>query len=575
MEIAVDPGMPTYSGGLGILAGDTIRSAADLAVPMVAVTLLYRKGFFYQRLGPDGTQTEEPVDWSVNDFLQEMPPRIGVFLEGRTVSVRAWRYEVRGIRGHVVPVYFLDADIPENSEADRTLTHALYGGESRYRFCQEAILGIGGVRMLRALGHAGLHRFHMNEGHASLLSLELLAEEARRAGRKEIVRADVDAVRDKCIFTTHTPVPAGHDQFPMDLVHSVLTTHPELAEMKDVFCIDVVERLVEHGKEYFDTKHVVEGQAALNMTYLALNLSGYVNGVAKRHGEISRLMFADYAIDSITNGVHAGTWVSSPFQALFDRNIPGWREDNFSLRYAIRVPSDELWSAHFEAKKSLLGYVNRETNAGMDHDHFTIGFARRSTAYKRGDLLFSDIDRLKRIALQAGPLQIVYAGKAHPRDGDGKELIRRIFRAKELLREAVRVAYLENYDMELGGRIVAGVDLWLNTPEPPNEASGTSGMKAAMNGVPSLSILDGWWVEGWIEGKTGWSIGDLPRSGEVPDRSLDAVHLYEKLEDVVLPLYYRDRERFVDVMRNCIALNGSFFNTQRMILQYVARAYFR
>ncbi|MFH1680820.1 MAG: alpha-glucan family phosphorylase, partial [Candidatus Eisenbacteria bacterium] len=461
MEIAVDPGMPTYSGGLGILAGDTIRSASDLAVPMAAVTLLYRKGFFYQKLGPDGTQAEEPVEWVVADFLEEMSPRVEVFLEGRSVSVRAWRYEVKGTRGHVVPVYFLDTDLPENSEEDRPLTHTLYGGDKRYRFCQEAILGIGGVRMLRALGHTEVQRFHMNEGHAGLLALELLAEEACTAGRKEIVRGDVDAVREKCIFTTHTPVPAGHDQFPMDLVHSVLTTHRELEEMQDVFCIDVVDRLVDHGREYFDTRHVVEGRPALNMTYLALNLSGYVNGVAKRHGEISRLMFADYAIDSITNGVHAGTWVSSPFRDLFDRHIPGWREDNFSLRYATRIPGEELWRAHIEAKKSLLAHVNRETNAGMDFERFTIGFARRATAYKRGDLLFSDIDRLKRIASDAGPFQVVYAGKAHPRDGDGKELIRRIFRAKEELGEAVRVAYLGNHDMELGKKIIAGVDLWL------------------------------------------------------------------------------------------------------------------
>jgi starch phosphorylase len=574
MEIAVDPGIPTYSGGLGILAGDTVRSASDLAVPLVAVTLLYRKGFFYQRLGADGVQTEEPVEWVVTDFLREMPPRVEVLLEGRTVSVRAWKYEVKGVRGHVVPVYFLDTDLPENAEADRALTDSLYGGDKRYRFCQEAILGIGGVRMLRAFGHAGIERFHLNEGHASLLALELLAEEARKAGRKEIVRGDVDAVRERCIFTTHTPVPAGHDQFPMDLVQSVLTTHKELADMKDVFCVDVVDRLVEHGRDYFDTQHVVAGQPALNMTYLALNLSGYVNGVAKKHGQVSRLMFADYAIDSITNGVHANTWVSSPFRDLFDRYIPGWCEDNFSLRYAIRIPGDELWAAHLEAKKSLLQYVNRETNAGMDVEHLTIGFARRATAYKRADLLFSEIDTLKRIAEQAGPFQIVYAGKAHPRDGEGKEMIRRIFRAKEALGPSVRVAYAANYDMDLAKMITSGVDVWLNTPEPPNEASGTSGMKAALNGIPSLSILDGWWVEGWIEEKTGWSIGELPRTGEAPDRSRDAKSLYQKLEKLVIPTFYRDRERFLEMMRHSIAMNGSFFNTQRMVLQYVARAYF-
>jgi starch phosphorylase len=552
MEIGLDPAMPTYSGGLGILAGDTIRSAADLGVPMVAVTLLHRKGYFYQRLDASGWQREEPMEWVVNDFLEEIPERTSVSIEGRTVRIRAWKYEVAGVDGYKVPVYLLDTDLPENSESDKALTHYLYGGDQRYRLCQETILGIGGVKMLRALGYESIERFHMNEGHASLLTLELLDEEVRKAGRKSISHEDIEAVRKKCIFTTHTPVPAGHDQFPLDLVSRILGRR-EVYDMKDIFCCE----------------------GLLNMTYLALNLSHYINGVAKKHGEVSRSMFAGYVIDAITNGVHAATWVSAPFRELYDRHIPGWRQDNFSFRSALSIEKQEVWNAHIQAKKRLIQYVNRETNVGMDIDLLTVGFARRATAYKRGDLIFRDIERLKSVPSKAGTLQLIYAGKAHPQDQGGKELIRRVFKAKEALKKEVKIAYLQNYDIELGKIMTSGVDLWLNTPQPPLEASGTSGMKAALNGVPSLSILDGWWIEGHIEGVTGWSIGENGRgTGQEHDSSKDAVSLYDKLERVIIPLYYNDRDRFIDVMRHSVALNGSFFNTQRMLQQYVLKAYF-
>ena len=560
MEIGLDPSMPTYSGGLGVLAGDTLRAAADLGVPLLGVTLLHRKGYLHQKLGPDGWQTEAPADWPVADYVQELPQRVSLSLEGRTVAVRAWKYTIEGVAGFTVPVFLLDTDLPDNAAADRTLTHYLYGGDARYRLCQEAVLGIGGVRMLRALGYgyADVGRFHMNEGHAALLGLELLEEEEARAGRKAVSHEDVEAVRARCVFTTHTPVPAGHDQFPMDLVERVI------------------------GQRSFDVdwRAVVCSGGRFNLTHMALSLSHYVNGVAKRHGEVSRLMFARYTIDSITNGVHAATWASPAFQALFDRHIPDWRKDNLSLRYALSIPRSEVWQAHCKAKDELLQYVNDRTDRRMDPGVLTLGFARRATAYKRADLVFQDPDRLRGIAAQAGPLQIVFAGKAHPNDAEGKELIKRVFAAREALRECVRVAYLEDYDMRLGRLLTAGVDVWLNTPQPPMEASGTSGMKAAVNGVPSLSILDGWWIEGCIEGVTGWAIGsdghalhDLPH--EPSDRSRDAALLYDKLEAAVIPLFYYDRGRFIDVMAHCISLNGSFFNTHRMMQQYVLNAYYR
>lgn len=552
MEIGLEVGMPTYSGGLGILAGDTIRSAADLRIPVVAVTLLHRKGYFYQKLDPNGEQTEEPVEWIIEDFLKQLDERTTVILDGRTIQLRAWRYEVGDGSAFKVPVYFLDSSLEENNEWDRTLTDFLYGGDLYYRLCQEMVLGIGGLKMLRALGYNNIERFHMNEGHASLLTLELLEEQTAKSNSKSITAEDIDAVKKQCVFTTHTPVPAGHDQFPIEMARSVLGERM-VSEIEDIVCCD----------------------GTLNMTYLALTLSHYVNGVAKKHGEVSRHMYAPYIIDSITNGVHPTVWTSKPFQDLFNKFIPGWREDNFSLRYALSIPIQEVWEAHLESKQKLIQYINRSTNAGMDNDILTIGFARRAAAYKRADLLFTDIEKLRTIASKTGSFQVVYAGKAHPRDEAGKEVIKRIFQQIELLKPDIKVVYLQNYDIELGKLITAGVDLWLNTPEPPLEASGTSGMKAALNGVPSLSNLDGWWIEGCIEGITGWAIGEYIADKEPGrDNRADADALYEKLDNVIIPMFYKNTERYQNIMLHCIALNGSFFNTQRMMQQYVLKAYF-
>jgi glycogen phosphorylase len=551
MEIALQAEMPTYSGGLGVLAGDTIRAAADLRIPMVGLTLLHRKGYFHQRLDAHGQQTEEPERWVVEQFLTEMPQRTSVTIEGRTVQLRCWCFEINGEGNFAVPVYFLDSDLPENSDYDRSITHYLYGGDQYYRLCQEVILGVGGIRMLRALGYHDVARFHMNEGHSSLIALELLDEQARRANRTKIIRADIEAVRGQCIFTTHTPVPAGHDKFPLDLVSRVLGRQ-DIFEMQDIFCFE----------------------GLLNMTYLALNVSHYVNGVAKMHGEVSRRMFTGYKIDDITNGVHGATWISLPFQDLFDHYVPGWRQDNFSLRYALSIPRREVWKAHAFTKTLLLQLVREKTGVEMTVDAFTIGFARRAATYKRADLLFTDVDRLRKIAATAGPFQVIFAGKAHPQDGAGKEVIRQIFAGKAAVQNEVKVGYIENYDLNMGKVLTSGVDLWLNTPQPPLEASGTSGMKAALNGVPSLSILDGWWIEGCIEGVTGWAIANKTHDSAGEERVRDAASLYNKLEKSVFPLYLEDRSGFIDVMRHAIALNGSFFNTHRMLQQYVLKAYF-
>ncbi len=576
MEIVLRPEIPTYSGGLGVLAGDTIRAAADLRVPMVGVSLLHRKGYFRQKLDASGWQTEEPVEWPIAEHLEEMAPRAMVTIEGRPVQIRAWKYKVPGLDDFYVPVYLLDTDLPENSEWDRRLTDRLYGGDAAYRLCQEAVLGLGGVRMLRALGYEHCARFHMNEGHAGLLTVELLLERMRGRQGHPLAVEDVEAVRQQCIFTTHTPVAAGHDQFPMELVIRLLGLPDVFREMHGLFWVNLAARVMGRPEGDTDLAEVFREGNALNMTFLALNLSHYINGVAKKHGEVSRLMFGGYAIDAITNGVHPATWTAPPMQALFDRYIAGWREDNFSLRYALSIPSQEIWQAHAQAKQALIERVERETGIALDPQVLTLGFARRAAVYKRGDLVFHDLERLKGIVARVGGLQLVFAGKAHPLDDQGKELVRRIFQAGEALKPAVKVAYLADYGVELGQLLTSGVDVWLNTPQPPLEASGTSGMKAALNGVPSLSILDGWWIEGCIEGRTGWSIGDRSEASDAGRDRLarDAESLYEKLELIVMPLFYSERDRFVDVMRHAIALNGSFFNTQRMIQQYVAKAYF-
>ena len=550
MEIALEQGIPTYSGGLGVLAGDTLRSAADLRLPVVGVTLLHRKGYFRQHLDAQGNQSEGPVEWRPEEILQELPERTKITIEGREVHVRAWRYTIRGATGHEVPVLLLDTALPENAEGDRHLTDSLYGGDGHYRLCQETVLGIGGAELLRCAGLVADARFHMNEGHSALLSLSLLEWQCNGRKTFELDENDLETVRQRCVFTTHTPVPAGHDRFPSDLVKQVLG--------------DERFALLERAK-------LLEEGGALNMTHLALRLSRFVNGVAMKHREVSVAMFPGYTIDSITNGVHAATWTSPAFQSLLDKRIPEWRTDNLYLRYAVGIPLNEIRDAHAEAKKQFIAEVARRTETSLDASVFTMGFARRATPYKRADLMFADPKRLVQIVEKVGPLQIVFGGKAHPRDGGGKDLIRRIYQAAGELRGKIKIVYLENYEMEIAAKMVAGVDLWVNNPMKPLEASGTSGMKAALNGVPSLSVLDGWWIEGHVEGVTGWSIGS---SESEADQSKDAQDLYLKLERVILPLYYGLPFAYAEVMRSAIALNGSFFNTQRMVEQYVRNAYF-
>jgi starch phosphorylase len=480
-----------------------------------------------------------------------MKPVISVSIAGRDVRVRAWRYLIEGITGHTVPVYLLDTFIPENTPWDQTLTDFLYGGDVYYRLCQEAILGVGGVEILPKLGHHPIASYHMNEGHSALLVGPLIEQRLGTRPLRSATDEDIQAVRHKVVFTTHTPVPAGHDQFPMDMVREVMGEDRTAAVERTGACQD----------------------GLLNMTRLALFSSRYINGVAMRHGEVSRSMFPQYQIRAITNGVHAATWTTAPFRRLYDQHIPEWKYDNLYLRYALGIPIEEIRAAHSEAKEALVGEVQRRTGQILDPSLMTIGFARRAATYKRGDLIFRDRDRLRWIARTVGGLQIVFGGKAHPRDGGGKELIRRIAEHARALRDEIKIVYVEDFSWEWAPLLYSGVDLWLNTPKRPQEASGTSGMKAALNGVPSLSILDGWWVEGCLEGVTGWGFAD--RTGLADDEAYEAGSLYHKLERVIVPMFYSNPDAYARVMRGAIASNGSFFNTHRMVSQYLDNAWFR
>ena len=545
MEIALSPALPTYSGGLGMLAGDTLRSAADTCAPMVAISLAHRRGYFRQHLDATGQQTEADVPWSPETTLPGTGKPFSITMQGREIQIHAWRFDVVGTSGHVIPVFLLDTDIEANDLYDRRLTDHLYGGDTYYRLCQEAILGLGGIALLKELG-VRPEVFHMNEGHAALLGLGLLEEQLNGVSLEQATEEDVNAVAARCVFTTHTPVPAGHDQFGMDQMYTVLGQERGIA----------IER--------FGGIH----NGLLNMTYLALRFSRYVNGVAMQHGKVSQQMFPDYHVHAITNGVHAATWISRPMQELFDVEIPDWRHDNNYLRSVYGIAPAKIANCHAIAKQKLVSEVAALTGQQLNPKMLTLGFARRVATYKRASLLFQDTKRLTKLAKKIGGLQILFAGKAHPADTAGKGLIREVFTAAEQLRaNGIRILYLENYDWELGALLTQGVDIWVNTPRRPYEASGTSGMKAALNGVPSLSVLDGWWIEGCAEDVTGWAIDDAE------DEAGEASSLYEKLETKIAPLYARPNA-WARMQQHCIGVNGSFFNTHRMLGEYFTNAYF-
>lgn len=551
MEIGLNADIPTYSGGLGVLAGDTIKSAADLNIPLVAVTLLYRKGYFRQEFDQTGWQHEYDIQWEPERYLQRLPHKALISIEQRDVKIQAWLYRVKSPAGGSVPVLFLDTNIPGNDDQDRRLTDHLYGGDQVLRLKQEIILGIGGARILQAMNFS-IRKYHMNEGHASLLTLELLNQTRQNLGDNSDDFSDINIreVAEQCVFTTHTPVPAGHDRFPYDLVEKILPGDIPLATLKKF-----------------------AGEDDLNMTMLGMNLSRFINGVAKRHGQISQHMFPGFQIHAITNGIHPYTWCSPFMVRLFNRYLPGWANEPELLVRIDTIPDDEIWDAHGGAKALFFQYIYEQTGTRLDPELLTIGFARRAATYKRGDLIFSNMERL--LNMGAGKLQFVFGGKAHPQDNEGKKVIQRIIQQAEKMRGKISLVYLENYNMDTAAQFIPGVDLWLNNPMRPLEASGTSGMKAALNGVPNFSVLDGWWIEGHIEGVTGWAIGPAPHDidddGSHADEDLE--DMYDKLERVIIPLYYEDHRGWIRVMKNAIGKNAYYFNTHVMMRRYVTEAY--
>lgn len=533
-EIGISSGLPTYSGGLGVLAGDHIKAAADCRLPICAVTLLYKEGYFKQRVDEEGNQSETYPRFDPSQVMEKLPVNLTLPLQGREVHIQAWQYTYRGIDGAQVPIFLLDTDVPVNTDADRHITMRLYSGDKNHRIMQEAILGFGGIRLLETLGIDQIETYHMNEGHCSFLTLELLRK----------FNGDEQAVRDRCVFTTHTPVSAGHDHFALER------------------CKNLLDGLIPDDLKL----PAMVQNSRLHMTELGLYFSRTANGVSKLHGSVAREQFPQFTIDHITNGVYHNYWVGKPFRELYDQVFPGWRQNPELLLQVDEIPDEEILAAHNSLKNFLLGYANSQRQKALAQNVLTIGFARRAASYKRARLIFRDMDRLERIA--TGRLQIIFAGKAHPRDDHGKEILHDIVARANQLFGKVKIVFLENYNMWLGRLITSGVDVWLNTPVRPREASGTSGMKATLNGIPNLSIMDGWWSEGCEDGVNGWSIGGDENSSD----QADADHLYRRLENDVIPLFYDQPDQWVKIMRAAIK-TGVRFTAHRMISEYREKLY--
>ena len=533
-EIGISAKLPTYSGGLGVLAGDHIKAAADAELPMCAVTLLYKEGYFKQRIDDDGRQSEAYPQFDPNPLLKKIPIKFTLPLRKRAVMIQVYEYRYKGLTGHEIPIYFLDTNLEENFYDDQVITLRLYSGDKDHRILQEALLGFGGIKLLEELKYNNIETYHMNEGHASFIIMQLLRK----------FDGNHDEVRKRCHFTTHTPVPAGHDEF----------------------AIDRCERLLDGllWKELSEISSIQNGR--LHMTELGLHFSRSANGVSQLHGKVAQDQFPQYKIGHITNGVYHPYWAGKDFREVFDNRLPGWREDPTRLLNVDAILPKEIVKAHQSHKDFLLGYANSQTQMALSNDILTIGFARRAAAYKRAGLIFSNMERLAQIG--QGKIQIIFAGKAHPADENGKEIIHQVVQNAKKLFGTIKIIYLENYNLWLGRIITSGVDVWLNTPRRPNEASGTSGMKAALNGIPNLSILDGWWAEACQHGENGWAIGNPNKI----DDDADAEHLYAVLEQEVIPTFYNEPEKWAELMINSI-VTGVQFSAYRMINDYKDQYY--
>lgn len=600
-EYGVHNSLPTYSGGLGILAGDHLKSASDLNVPLTAIGLLYRFGYFRQRIGHEGWQEEAYQD--VFDSELALRPVLDadgerslvmVHIRGREVYAQAWLAKVGRIS-----LYLLDTNVAQNPEVDRLITGHLYGGSSETRIVQEKILGIGGARLLRKLGIEP-SVYHLNEGHSAFLTLELAREFLEKNEDARFVDA-VAKVREQCVFTTHTPVSAGNDIFSTQ-------------DLRNCFDAKFISALRLSEDEFFALGRTNPDNEddAFGMTPLAIRMCRSANGVSEKHGEVSRglwsSMFPDgtnthtVPITHVTNGVHAPTWIAPVLQQLYRESMgEKWNEmlaDADGWAYAINQIADEdVWSAHKTLKHMLIAYIRQRTqskdtgsrdtiNEHMDThklfsaDVLTIGFARRVAAYKRWNLLLSDLDRLLLMVDDPDrPVQFVFAGKAHPQDRTAKQILQQLMSINHDSNWQNRAVFVEDYDQEVAKYLVQGVDVWLNVPQRPHEASGTSGMKAAMNGALNFSILDGWWIEGF-NGKNGFAIGDLDvDADEAAGDAQDAESLYSTLENVIIPAFYEKNEgglpaKWIEQMKNALATLTPQFSSDRMVRDYIQKIYY-
>lgn len=543
MEIMLENDIQTYAGGLGMLAGDILRSLADKEIPSLGVTIAFNNGYKNQIVNKDGSQNFEDSDWVKNDQLIKLSNTVKVKIEGEEMTIGCYRYDIVSPKGFIVPIFLLTTDYFENNDRQKYFTKYLYDPDIQIRLIQEVILGIGGVKMLRELGFQNIENFHMNDGHCAFLPLEVLSEQ----------NYDMQKTKSLCCFTTHTPVPAGRDRFDYEMCYK---TFPDYIPLN-------IRELADQDK--------------LDMPQLAFSLSKYVNGVSRKHGEVSTDMFKA-PIDYITNGVHAGTWTSPVTQEIYDRYLPTWRNDIFSLKDIDMVPDDMISEMHRINKKILIDYVNRymdkklDSGLKFDYNMLTIGFARRCVAYKRPDLIFHDINRLIRLGM--GKIQIIFAGRTHPDDGESAVILKRIIELKNKYSSVISIVYIENYQPSIGKLMYSGCDLWLNNPLIPLEASGTSGMKASMNGTINFSIPDGWIPEGVEnEPESAFIIGEM--SGKLyPDRNddQDAENIYKLLETKILPMYYNDIPAWTRKMKSSIRL-GAYFNTERVVNQYMEKAW--
>ncbi len=534
MEIGLESNIKTYAGGLGILAGDTLKSAGEMGVNVVGISLLYKHGYFKQTLDKEtGDQSEATDDWDPNQFLKLNPISLQLELFGSDVNVQIWQYQLENSN----KVLFIDTNLDSNPDQIKAITNNLYEADNLIRLQQEMLLGIGGVMILEKLGY-NINKYHLNESHAAFGVFPLLEKYSQ------------DAVKDMVVFTTHTPVLHGHRGYKMDILK---------------------EYLPQKYLQFIPKEIIKDGSVLL--TDICLAYSGFNNGVSKKHAQVSKLLFPDSDFEAITNGIHATTWASDSIQKLFDKYLPNWRQDPFELRNALKIPSIEILHAHSENKQLLFDYIYEKTAKSFDKEVLTIGFGRRADSYKRNNLVFQDIERLKQIADKYDGIQFVFAGKSYPNVEAGEKMIRDIYSHSLNSTESYNVVYLEDYDMDIAKLMISGCDIWLNTPKKTMEASGTSGMKAALNGVPSLSVLDGWWVEGCVEDVTGWSIGGICEDPE--DQMCELSNIYDTLEDKILPLYKINKLEWVKIMQQSIAINGSYFHTHRMLSEYISKAYFK